>query len=161
MAGDYEDFYDIENMTDEELEALVREELDEYPDLDASRLDIAVNKGRVSVSGRVGTEAELQVIENVLTDVIGIAKVNNELVVDELVRQEQPEGADEANARVFAAGSAQGGADRTEDSAEHLLEDTAAELYGTDDMGEAVDRGHSYNPPVTPVQEGIRSREDH
>lgn len=161
MADDYEDFYDIENMTDEELEALVRDELDEYPDLDASGLDVAVSKGRVSISGRVGTEAELQIIENVLTDVLGITKVNNELVVDELVRLEQPEAADDANTRVFAAGSAHGGADRTEDSAEHLLEDTAAELYGTDDIGEATERGQSYNPPVTPVQEGIRSRENH
>lgn len=161
MAGDYEDFYDIENMTDEELEALVREELDEYPDLDASGLDVAVSNGRVSVNGRVGTEAELQIIGNVLTDVLGITKVKNDLVVDELVRLEQPEAADDANTRVFAAGSAHGGADRTEDSAEHMLDDTAAELYGTDDVAEATERGHSYNPPVTPVQEGIRGRENH
>ena len=160
MADDYEDFYDIESMTDEEIHALVMEELDEHPDLDASGLDVSVSDGSVSMTGRVGTEAELQIIEHVLTDVIGL-KVHNELVVDELVRQEQPEAADTANSRIYASGRARGGADRTEDSAEHLLKDTAAEQYGTDDMSEAIERGYSYNPPETPVQEGNWGRENH
>jgi hypothetical protein len=136
-------------MTDEELQAFVREELDVHPDLDASSLDIAVENGLVTVSGRVGTEAEQQLVEQVLTDGIGVS-VRNDLVVDDLVRAEQPEGADDANARIFAGGQAHGGADRTEDSAEHLLEDTAAEQYGTDDMGEAIERGYTYNPPDSP-----------
>lgn len=161
MAGDFEDLYDIESMTDEELTALVRESLDEHPELDATGLDLRARDGTVRLAGRVGTEAELQIIEHVLTDVIGVPKVRNELVVDELVRQQQPDGADRANARVYGAGSASGGANRTEDSAEHLLEDTAAELYGTDDPAEAIERGHSYNPPDAPIQEGIRNRENH
>jgi len=161
MADDYEDFYDLESMTDEELTELVRDELDDYPDLDASGLDINVRDGNVRIEGRVGTEAELRIIENVLTDVLGITDLQNHLVVDELVRIEQPEAADDANINVFAAGSGHGGADRTEDSAEHMLEDTAAELYGTDDVGEATERGLSYNPPVTPTQEGVRGRENH
>lgn len=160
MADDYEDFYDIESMSDEEIRDLVREELDEHPDLDASGLDLAVSDGAVTISGRVGTEAELQEIEHVLTDVIGL-NVQNDLVVDELVRLEQPEAADKANSRLYTAGGARGGADRTEDSAEHLLTDTAAEQFGTDDMGEAIERGYSYNPPERPVQEGTWSREDH
>ncbi|HEX6306955.1 MAG TPA: BON domain-containing protein [Longimicrobiales bacterium] len=160
MAEDYEDFYDVESMTDEEIQALVSEELDQHPDLDASGIELEVADGQVRVSGRVGTEAELQIIEHVLTDVIGVP-VTNELVVDELVRQEQPEAADDANTRVYARGGAHGGADRTEDTAEHLLKDTAAEQYGTNDVGEAVERGYSYNPPDTPVQEGSWNRENH
>jgi hypothetical protein len=150
MAEDYEDIYDIESMTDEELQALVREELDVHPDIDASGLDIAVQDGLVTISGRVGTEAESEIVEQVLTDGIGVS-VRNDLVIDDLVRAEQPEGADDANARIFSGGQAHGGADRTEDSAEHLLEDTAAEQYGTDDMGEAIERGYTYNPPDTPT----------
>lgn len=150
MADDYEDLYDIESLTDDEIQALVREELDAHPDLDASALDFAVADGLVTISGRVGTEAELHIVEHVLTDGIGVS-VRNELVVDELVRAEQPEGADAANAQLFTGGAAHGGADRTEDSAEHLLEDTAAEQYGTDDMGEAIERGYTYNPPDTPT----------
>jgi hypothetical protein len=160
MADDYEDFYDIESMTDEEVQAVVREQLDAHPELDADGIDLGVADGVVSLSGRVGTEAELQIIEHILTDVLGV-RVSNELVVDELVRHEQHEAADTANARLYAAGSARGGADRTEDSAEHLLDDTAAEQYGTDDMGEAIERGHSYNPPTGPVQEGTWGRENH
>lgn len=160
MADDYEDFYDVESMTDEEIQALVRDELSGHPDIDASGLDFAVAEGHVTVSGRVGTEAEFQVIEHVLTDVIGL-KVSNDLVIDELVRQEQPEAADSANSRLYAGGQARGGADRTEDSAEHLLKDTAAEQFGTDDMGEAIERGYSYNPPDTPIQEGTWGKENH
>ena len=160
MGADYEDFYDIESMSDEEIQALVSDELDQRPDLDASGFDLSVADGRVTVSGRVGTEAELQIIEHVLTDVIGV-KVENDLVVDELTRIEQPSGADKANARVYGQGLAHGGADRTEDSAEHLLKDTAAEQYGTDDVGEAIERGYTYNPPDTPVQEGTWNREKH
>jgi hypothetical protein len=160
MAEDYEDSYDIESMSDAEIQSLVREQLSDQPDLDASGLDLSIASGRVTLGGRVGTEAELQIIEHVLTDVIGL-EVDNNLVVDELVRLEQPEGADAANARVYTPGPARGGADRTEDSAEHLLNDTAAEQYGTNDMGEAIDRGHSYNPPDSPIQEGTRDREKH
>lgn len=161
MARDFEDFYDIENMTDEELRILVREELDEYPDLDASGLDIAVRNGRVRVSGRVGTEAEYQQVEHILTDVLGV-ETRNEMVVDELTRIEQPAAADEANMRVYARPRGRrGGADRTEDTSAHLLDDTGADQFGTADMGEAVERGYSWNPPDTPIQEGIENRENH
>src|SRR5919201_4108995 len=113
MADDYEDFYDVDSLTDPELEALVREELDEYPDIDASGLDITVADGKITLSGRIGTEAEYQQIEHVLTDVIGVP-VNNEMVIDELTRYELPLAADEANARVYASGrGGHGGADRT------------------------------------------------
>ena len=60
-----------------------------------------------------------------------------------------------------AEGRHRGGANRTEDSAEHLLRDTASELLGTGDMREAIERGYSYNPPTEPIQEGSSSKEDH
>jgi hypothetical protein len=162
MAGDFEDIYDLENMTDEEIAELVREGLGEYPDLDASGVDVAVKDGRVVLSGRVGTEAELQTIEQVVSDVIGLPAVENELVVDPLTRVQQPEAADEANAALYNSPRGQrGGANRTEDTAAHLLDDTGAEQYGTSDMGEAIERGYSYNPPATPMQDGTRSAEEH
>jgi hypothetical protein len=162
MADDYEDIYDLENMSDDELESLIREELDDYPEIDPSRVDIAVNDGNVTVSGRVGSEAELQSIEQVLTDVIGIEHVSNEIVVDRLARAQHDDAADVANAEVRGVPRGQrGGANRTEDTAAHLLDDTGAEQHGTGDMGEAVDRGYSYNPPSTPIQEGQRGAEEH
>jgi hypothetical protein len=160
MAND--DFYDIENMTDEELEVLVREQLDEQPDLEAAGLEITASEGRVTVGGRIGTEAEYQAIERVLTDIIGIAEVTNELLVDGLRRVQQADAADVANAELYNRPRGQrGGADRTEDTAAHLLDDTGAEQYGTNDMGEAVERGYSYNPPDKPIQEGHWNKEDH
>jgi hypothetical protein len=160
MAND--DFYDIENMTDEELEVLVREQLDEQPDLDAAGLEITASEGRVTVGGRIGTEAEYQAIERVLTDIIGIADVTNELLVDGLRRVQQDDAADVANAELYNRPRGQrGGADRTEDTAAHLLDDTGAEQYGTNDVGEAVERGYSYNPPDKPIQEGHWNKEDH
>lgn len=162
MARDYEDMNDIESLTDDALRALVKQQLDENQDVDVDRVDLTVSEGRVILAGRVGTESEFQIIEHMLADVIGVRTVENGLVVDELVRAEQPEAADEANEMVYGGGgSAHGGADRTEDSAEHLLNDTAADQRGTDDVGEAVERGQSYNPPDSPVQEGTWSKEDH
>jgi hypothetical protein len=160
--ADFEDLYDLENMTDEEIAQLVREELNDYPDLDATAVDVEVLDGRVMVAGRVGTESELQLVEQVLVDVIGLSTVDNQLVIDDLARARQPEAADEANARLYDSPRGQrGGANRTEDSAAHLLEDTGAEQFGTSDMGEAIERGYSYNPPATPIQEGTRDAEDH
>jgi hypothetical protein len=162
MADDFEDIYDIENMTDDELESLIREELDDYPQIDPSRVDVAVNQGNVTVSGRVGTEAELQSIEQVLTDVIGFDNVTNDIVVDRLTRAQHADAADVAAAEVRSESRGQrGGANSTEDTAAHLLDDTGAEQYGTGDVGEAVERGYSYNPPSTPIQEGQRGAEEH
>jgi hypothetical protein len=162
MAGDFEDIYDLENMTDEEIAELVREELDGYPDLDASGLDIDVRSGKVTVGGRIGTEAELQMVEQVLTDVIGLPSVDNQMMVDSLSRVHQDEAADVANAELYGSPRGQrGGANRTEDTAAHLLDDTGAEQFGTNDMGEAIERGYSYNPSSTPIQEGTRNAEDH
>ena len=88
--------------------------------------------------------------------------VRNDMVIDELTRGEQHDAADVALAdRMSSEGISRGGANRTEDSAEHLLTDTAAEHFGTGDMSEAIERGYSYNPPDTPVQEGSLSKENH
>jgi hypothetical protein len=162
MAGDYEDIHDLENLTDEELGALVREELGGFEHIDPSRLDIEVNDGGVTIGGRVGTEAESQAVEQVVTDVLGVERFTNEIVVDPLARAEHDEAADVANAEVYGSPRGQrGGANRTEDSAAHLLDDTGAEQYGTGDIGEAVERGLSYNPPADPIQEGHQGREEH
>jgi hypothetical protein len=161
-ADDYEDIPDIESLDDAELDALIRQELNDYPDLDADLIDIRVEAGRVTLSGRVGTERELQEFEHVLTDVIGVREVENEIVIDELVRQDNPEAADVAAAEhALEKGPTGAGADRTTETAEHLMQDTAGEQYGTDDVSEAVERGYAYEPPTGLIQEGTRSRENH
>jgi phage terminase small subunit len=162
MPEDYEDISDIETLTDHELRALIVEQLEDYPELDTDQVEVQVEEGRVTLTGRVGTEREQQEFEAIVTDVIGVRDVFNELVVDALVRADYSEAADVAAAQHAAdKGPTGAGADRTEDSAEHLMQDTAAELFGTNDVSEAVERGYAYDPPDRPIQEGTRSRENH
>jgi hypothetical protein len=162
MDQDYEDLFGLEYLSDGELRDLVCQELSETPEIDAELVDVQVKEGRIYLSGRVGTEQELQQIEHVVTDVVGATDVQNELVIDELVRGERSEGADDAIAEDIEADPQLGtGAARTEDSARHLLGDTAAELYGTHDPQQAIQDGLAYEAPDRPVQEGTWSREQH
>ena len=162
MADDFEEVFDLDHMDDEDLRDLVYQELREYPEIDPDRVEVLAVNGHVQLSGRVGTEQELQQIEHVVTDVIGVVSVQNDLVIDELVRGERAEAADEALAQDLEADPAMGsGALRTEDSARHLLGDRKSEMYGTRDVQQAIQDGLSYEPPDSPVQEGTWSRENH
>ena len=162
MAGDYENLYNLENLSDDELRELVYQEFREIPEIDPDLVQVRVESGAVSLEGRVGTEQELQQIEHVLTDIIGVSSVRNDLVIDELTRGERSEAADEAVAEDMTNDPQGGsGARRTEDSAKHLLGDMAADLYGTHDPQQAIEQGTSYEPPDRPVQEGTWSRENH
>ena len=161
MANDYDDLYDLDNISDEDLKDLVLQELSEYPEIDVDLIEIRVDEGRVVVAGRVGTEQEIQQVQQVLTDVIGLDDVTNELVVDELARGERSEGADEAWQEDFAGNPQMTqGTTRTSDTAEHLTENLEAEQFGTQDAQEAIERGTAYEPPDHPVQEGS-TRENH
>src|SRR5690606_11267413 len=93
------DLYDFPNMTDDEIRQVVVEQLREYPNLDADLIDVVVRDGLVTLSGRVGTDAEVQVATAVVGDVLGIVRLSNELVVDEVQRGELSPAADEAIAQ--------------------------------------------------------------
>jgi hypothetical protein len=162
MARDFENLHDIENLDDGELKALILQQINEYPGLDLDLVKITVENRGVILDGRVGTEQELQQIEHVVTDVLGIQEVRNDLVVDELMRASTSEAADEAAAEAAADQPVLGKRpELTEDSASHLIENIPAELYGTQDVQQAIEEGYSYEPPDQPVQEGTRSRENH
>jgi len=162
MAADFEDLYDLENLDDGEIRDLILQELLEHPEVDPDLVDLLVDDGFVVLEGRVGTEAELQIIEHVITDVLGIGNYSNELVVDALTRAQQAEAADDAvveDAEIEAQIGEQTGA--TDPQADHLLEDLQGDLYGTHDVQQAVTRGQAYEPPDRPLQEGIWSEENH
>ena len=163
MPRDFEGMYDVDSMEDGELKSLIEQELSEHPDLGNDDITIEVSAGRVRIEGRVGTEIEYQAIEHVITDLIGIKELSNDMVIDALRRDDQPEAADELAAERAArgAGGSDGAGDRTSDEAQHLMEDTAGEQFGTSDMGEAIQQGFSYHPPDNPVQEGTWSKENH
>ena len=162
MPRDYENLHDIGDMGDQEIEDLVVQELREYPDLDVDDLDVRVEGGFLTLGGRVGTEQELQVVSQVVTDVLGIQNYSNEIVIDEVRRGQMPEAADEEVARdaeiVPQLGAA---AEETSDTAEHLLEHLDEELYSTHDLGKAIQDGLNYEPPDRPIQEGSWSEENH
>lgn len=162
MPGDFEDLYDLDSMDDAEIAELLDEQFGDYGGLDPDLLDVQVEEGFVTLSGRVGTEEELQLVEQIVTDVLGIANYSNEIVLDELVRAEYAEGADEAateDAELEAQLGEEG--EVTEPSADHLVEDLKGELYGTNDLHDAIQEGKSYHPPDRPPQRGTWSEENH
>jgi osmotically-inducible protein OsmY len=163
MMEDYEDLYDIDELDDEELADLIEQELSEYPAMEADSVEIEVRDGFVRLIGRVGTEQELQAIDQLIGEVLGIESYGNELVVDELLRLERSEAADEAYAEDRDASETmlREPLAQTDPQAQHLIEDTATELYGTQDMSRAIEEGAAYEAPDRPFQEGHWSEEDH
>ena len=156
MEKDYEDIDEIDELTDGELRALVRDRLNEQVAFDPNDVDVAVRGGVVLLSGRVGTEQELRIVEHVVTDLIGIKEVKNDLVVDPIRRAESPVAIDEHLVdEELHEGILLGDRPRPEDpEAEHLQEDIRAELFGTTDVQESISEGIPWNPPDGPTPEG-------
>ena len=157
MEKDYEDTRDIDLLSDNELRALVRDELDTQLAFDPNDVEISANSGAVRLAGRVGTEEEFRIIERVVTDLVGVTRVKNELVVDPIRRAESPEAIDEHLVdEELHQGLLLGDIPRTEDpEAAHLHENTRAELFGTTDVHEAIEGGIPWNPPDSPTPEGL------
>ena len=121
-----------------------------------------MDRGNVRLAGRVGTEQEVQTIEHVVTDLIGLERVRNELVIFDAVRGERSEAADDAAIEEMEADpQLASGGDTTSDTAQHLVEDLEAEQFGTHDPQEAAERGTTYEPPDRAIQQGSYSIEDH
>ena len=157
MEKDYEDIREIDLLSDNELRALVRDELEMQLAFDPDDVDVSVRSGVVRLSGRVGTEEELRIVEHVVTDIVGVDKVKNELFVDPIRRAESPEAIDEHLVdEELHEGLLLGDVPRPEDpEAEHLHENTRAELFGTTDVREATEGGIPWNPPDGPTPEGV------
>ena len=157
MAQDFENIDDTASMSDGELRAFVRDRLEEQLAFDPDDIDIAVRNGVVRLSGRVGTESELRVVEHLLTDVLGLSEVTNELVVDPIRRAESPIAIDEHLADEDAhEGLLLGDRPGTDSpEAEHLREDMRAELFGTSDMQKSIEGGIPWIPPESPTPEGL------
>ena len=159
--ADYENALNLEQMTDPDIEELVRQELDEDDAFDADAVEVAAEDGRVTVSGRVGTEAERQRVDQILT-ALGATEFRNDVVVDEATRVQRAAAADSAHVEDAAADAQIGEAGKaTTDTAEHLHEDRSDDLHGTKDMKKAIQEGKSYSPPDRPVQEGVEGDEQH
>ncbi len=161
-SRDFGGIFHLEDMSDEELRQFIVQQLREYPNLDAGWIDVEVDEGFVTLSGRVGTDGELQVAEKVIAEVLGIESYSNELIVSEHHRTDLPEAVDEALTIEEELDDHLGGsASQQSDTAEHLQEDLEAETFGTRDMGKAILEGMTYIPPDRPIPDGYGSSENH
>ncbi len=157
MERDYENIDGVEAMSDGELRAFVRDRLEEQLAFDPEDIDVSVRNGVVRLSGRVGTEAEYRVVDHLVTDVLGLSEVKNELVVDAIRRAESPVPIDEHIVDEDEhAGLLLGDRPRPVDpEAEHLAEDVPAELFGTADVQKSIGGAIPWIPPEGPTPEGL------
>lgn len=162
MARDFENIDDLDDLSDKELRRLVRDRLAEHRGLDPSEIEVRVHDRVVRLDGRVGTDGERRIAERVVTDVVGITTVENNLIVDELRRAQSPEAVDEHLADEDEhAGLLLG--DRPvplSPEAEHLEENIDSRLFGTTDLRNAIEEGTAWIPPTEPTQEGVEGEED-
>jgi hypothetical protein len=159
MKRDYEDTHDIDELDDSELRALVREQLAEHGALDIDEITVKVTDGHVLLAGRVGTDGERQIAEHILTDVLGIEKFTNDLVVDQLARAESPMAIDEHLAdEAERAGTLLGDVPVPfSPEAGHLADRAEEDLTGTTDYEKVMEEGMTWNPPDGPTPEGFDS----
>jgi BON domain-containing protein len=167
MARDYEDVHDLDDLSDDELRGLVREHLAAHNALDIDEITVQVENGVVVLGGRVGTDGERLIAEHVVTDLLGAQRCRNEIFVDPARRALSPEAIDEHLVQEDREAGLQLG-DRPlplSPEAETTEEDLDAELFGTTDVGRAIQDGTPWVPPESPTQEGFTERgefgEDH
>ena len=158
MEKDYEDIRDTDQLSDNELRALVRDTFEQQLAFDPDDVEVSVRNGVVSLSGRVGTEEELRIAEHVVTDLLGLKKLQNNIVVDPIRRAESPEPIDEHLVdEELHEGLLLGDRPRPEDpEAGHLHDNLRSELFGTADVQEAIGGAIPWNPPDGPTPEGLR-----
>ena len=163
MARDYEDIHDIDDLNDDELRQLVREHLAANNFVDADDIVVRVESGVVHLEGRVGTDGQLRVAERLVTDLLGIQTVENELVVDPLRRTESPEDIDEhvvAQDREVGLLLGDYPPQDTDDVVQARGDEDAQErALGTTDVQDAIAHGTAYIPPTSPTPEGLSGRD--
>jgi hypothetical protein len=157
MARDFEDIHDLDDLSDDELRDVVREHLAADSALDLDDLTVRVESGRVILEGRVGTDEERRIAEHVVTDVLGLEEYQNDIFVDPVRRAVSPDAADE---HLVDEGIREGRllGDRPvplDPEAEHTMEDIDGMLYGTTDVGHAIQEGTAWIPPEAPTPEGF------
>lgn len=160
MARDYEDFSSIDDLDDDELRQLVHDRLADHPNLDVDDIVVRVEDGTVRLEGRVGTDAELRIADHVLTDIVGVASFDNQLVVDAIRRVTTSEDIEDHMQEERASAGSVFGELAEQESPEVFLargdEDLDERMYGTTNYQDAVAHGTAYIPPEAPTSEGMR-----
>ena len=158
MARDFEDIRDLDDLNDDEMRQLVRERIAEHTGLDPDDITVRVEGAQVVLEGRVGTDGERRIAEHVVTDVVGIVDVRNDIVVDAIRRAESPMDiedhlADNENTDGLLLGDLP--PQREDEDALHA-DDDAAHAIGTTDVQKVIESGAPWIPPTGPTPEGMR-----
>jgi hypothetical protein len=157
MADDFDNSDEIQNLTDAELKRYILDEFRSQKAFDVNDIAVDVNDGAVRLTGRVGTEEELRIIDHVITDVISVRNVKNEIVIDEIRRAESPEAIDEHIAdEEEHGGLLLGDVPRPlSPEADHLADVTEGDSGGTHDVQESIESAEPWIPPESPTPEGL------
>lgn len=161
MADDFDNSDEIQNLSDDELKRYVLDVLRSEKAFDVNDITVHVNDGAVRLSGRVGTESELRIIDHVLTDVIAVRNFDNEIVVDDIRRAQSPEAIDEHLAdEEEHAGLMLGDVARPfSPEAEHLADRDSDDVGGTYDVQDAIEGAEPWIPPESPTPEGLSGQD--
>lgn len=157
MARDFENVHDLENLSDDELRALVRERIAEHNGLDGDDISVRIDSGTVVLAGRVGTDGERRIAEHVVTDVLGITSVRNEIFVDAIRRAESPVAMDDHLAEEDRTEGLLLGDRPAQHNDEAFPVDGTEEqrLEGSTDVSDVIAHGVPWIPPESPTPEGI------
>jgi hypothetical protein len=161
MADDFDNSDEIQNLSDDELKRYILDEFRTQKAFDVNDITVDVNDGAVRLSGRVGTEEELRIVDHVITDVIAVRNVQNEIVIDEIRRAESPEAIDEHMADEEAhSGLLLGDTPRPfSPEAEHLADRGSDDSIGTHDYQESIESAEPWIPPESPTPEGVSGQD--
>jgi hypothetical protein len=158
MARDFEDIRHLDDLNDDELRQLVREQIAEHTGLDPDDITVRVEGGQVVLEGRVGTDGERRIAEHVVTDRVGIVDVRNDLVVDPIRRGESPMDIDDhlvEEERTEGLLLGDRPPQREDEDALHADDDAAHDI-GTTDVQKVMESGAPWIPPTGPTPEGMR-----
>jgi hypothetical protein len=161
MERDFENIHDIDNLSETELRDLVRQHLAAHNMLDPDDIAVRVEDGVIVLGGRVGTEGERRVAEHVVTDVLGITSVRNEILIDPIRRAESPEAVDdhlveeERTEGLLLGDRPSTFDDETEPVDGDDPHSISKQGFGTTDVQDAIAGGTVWIPPESPTPEGM------
>lgn len=161
MADDYDNSDEIQNLSDDELKRYILDQFRSQHAFDLNDIEVLVNDGFVRLTGRVGTESELRIVDHVMSDVISPKTFDNQIVIDEIRRAESPEAIDEHLAdEEEHDGLLLGDKPMSLSPETAHLADVAPESEGTHNIQEAIENAEPWIPPESPTPEGVAGQED-
>lgn len=122
---------DLRLLSDLELEAVVRDRVKEDGRVDMEELRIVCRHGVVHLGGSLPSEAEHSILQQLITDVLGLEEIVDHLQIKEVLWQRE----DRSKAT------------RTEEYP------PGEQPSSTEDIVESLEEGIDYEPPVSPTPE--------